>query len=882
MFLLILCCSANGVAQNLVFEDQTISLIKSGDDEVINLLIGNGFKSAKLTKWNLNQLDTLMIQTLMLESKDCNLILDHLRSINSNKNLNQNIEGRLKMDDALAFYSTNASFIEKLDSLEFVYDYIVQINDRTSFDTLSLISLNNYIGQLFLQNQYYYKAKYYFEKISKLKKNDFSSNYLLVDLGLKSENLETLSKQIDQLIKFAEERNLSFWRDKLFLKKSNYHLLRNEIDSSISSLNQVSSYLKTVYPEQFYTRMSHHYKTTNDLKKQLKYSLQALEAIREKPDLYPNSINSEIELAKVYFEIFDYEESDKYWQSAIQQCYLLSGDTKIYLNELEYIECLIGISKIELIKGNISIANKKLSLARTLIGSRFQELEFQSDKIQLLQLYHKLICVVFDNREALLYPDIELFKLSESAKAYALLDEIRINEHLKKHLDEARLTEIKNLKTELVQLEEEIKNIYGSEEKDSLQFKVSSKTLIQEKLFELFKISDMRHGEIDEIRNLDFSKIDRNQTVIEYFVSDSSAAAFVINSDSITLYDLPLPADFEFKVLHFQQCISSSDSTKSEFFEMNSHYIFKHLIAPFYDQLKSEVMIIPHGLLSSISFDALLDNNGNYLIKNHDIFYEYSLALLSEMSNHEKRQVQFLGFAPYFNSDQQLSSRGKEFSNLPFAKKEVQAVSNYFSKSKTYYDQEATKEHFIEEVEKASIVHISSHADINQFDTDFSYIAFSYNEVEIENNLLYLNRLYTLDINADMIVLSACNTGMGKHKNGEGILSLARGFVYAGTASVISTLWEVNDGSTSKLMTGFYKELANGSPKHIALAEAKRNYINQAVGFEKHPYFWAGFVAIGDMQALDFGKTNYWWFALLLLIPLGFFLFKSKFSKHAT
>jgi len=160
---------------------------------------------------------------------------------------------------------------------------------------------------------------------------------------------------------------------------------------------------------------------------------------------------------------------------------------------------------------------------------------------------------------------------------------------------------------------------------------------------------------------------------------------------------------------------------------------------------------------------------------------------------------------------------------------------------------------------------------------EFSYIAFQ-NEADstaVNNSRLYVNELYNLELNADLVVLSACETGLGELKRGEGVISLARGFTYAGAKSTLTSLWSVNDAQTTKLMESFYTNLKDGMTKDKALRKAKLDYLNNEN--LNAPYFWAGFIPAGDMSAIS-SNTNYWYWALGILIALllAWFLFKRK------
>ena len=112
---------------------------------------------------------------------------------------------------------------------------------------------------------------------------------------------------------------------------------------------------------------------------------------------------------------------------------------------------------------------------------------------------------------------------------------------------------------------------------------------------------------------------------------------------------------------------------------------------------------------------------------------------------------------------------------------------------------------------------------------------------------LYNRDLYNLTLNAEMVVLSACETGIGELQKGEGIISLARGFSYAGAKSIITTLWSINDEKSKELMLSFYSNLKEGQTKDAALRQAKLDFIHK-YSHRAHPFFWAAFIPIGDMS----------------------------------
>ena len=215
--------------------------------------------------------------------------------------------------------------------------------------------------------------------------------------------------------------------------------------------------------------------------------------------------------------------------------------------------------------------------------------------------------------------------------------------------------------------------------------------------------------------------------------------------------------------------------------------------------------------------------------------------------------------------------------NLKYNSQEVDAIDNLFNAS-IFKDHLATKSNFIDNLKNHKIIHLSTHAKSNDKSGDYSFIAFSKSNDSLLDDKLYVKELYNLDLDADMVVLSACETGLGELKKGEGVISLARAFTYAGAGSTVTSLWNVNDAQTTKLMTLFYKNLKQGIPKDEALHKAKLLYIkNEDLA---SPYFWAAFIPAGNMETIDFNNNKKYKYVLigsiLLIIFLSFMVYRKK------
>ena len=313
-----------------------------------------------------------------------------------------------------------------------------------------------------------------------------------------------------------------------------------------------------------------------------------------------------------------------------------------------------------------------------------------------------------------------------------------------------------------------------------------------------------------------------------------------------------------------------------------AHQLYQTLIAPVKAKLPKDekLIIIPDGILGYLPFEALLTEKPprpdaipayKYLIQDHQISYCYSATLLKEMRNKKHRQEptqKLLAMAPFFlgNADTLLSQiDSTEFiagitlrdtlTALPSSGPEVASIHKIL-KGQALYGKAATMAQFQKLAPQARILHLSTHGKADDRLGDYAYLAFGMPNAQGTFEKLYARDLYNLSLNADLVVLSACETGIGKLQRGEGIVSLARAFAYAGAKSIVTTLWKVSDEQSKNLMTSFYKYLSKGKEKDEALRLAKLEFLqkNEKKTELLHPFFWASFIGIGDMRGLENSK----------------------------
>ena len=387
---------------------------------------------------------------------------------------------------------------------------------------------------------------------------------------------------------------------------------------------------------------------------------------------------------------------------------------------------------------------------------------------------------------------------------------------------------------------------------------------------------------IDIIQEL----LEVEETMVSYFVGTDSIYLLSIDSSHFQFHTLLKPANLEGQIQQFHQAMTGFRHQKeipvNQYLDP-ANQLFQNLMGPIYSELNRKVIIVPHSSLNLIPFGALLSDRGSglsdssfqkfpFLIKDHLFSYSYSISLwqlLKKESDHVKEvKKKVLAMAPSFepfNNNKNvetdpLVTRGflNKMGPLIFNETEVQAIKKILP-AHVFIGAKANKQNFIKRAEQYQILHLASHSMVNHEAPNYSFISFSQLQDTIDyNEVLFVNELYGLTLNADLVVLSACETGVGKIREGEGILSLARGFLYAGAKSIVTTLWNIDDHRTEKFMEYFYKYLESGLPVDEALWRSKMAFIERSNTFA-NPGFWAPFITVGQNSTIDIQKP-FWQF----------------------
>ncbi|MEO1261905.1 MAG: CHAT domain-containing tetratricopeptide repeat protein [Bacteroidota bacterium] len=379
------------------------------------------------------------------------------------------------------------------------------------------------------------------------------------------------------------------------------------------------------------------------------------------------------------------------------------------------------------------------------------------------------------------------------------------------------------------------------------------------------------------ITELQDSILAPGQALLEYFTGDSSIYLFLIKKgQEPKLVEIKKDFPLEEWVKNFQQSLAGTNRTR-QYVEYGQK-LYDKLILPVAHWLPERVVVVPDNVLGYVPFGALLSGppidlrnfrTYPFLINKHQFSYCYSATLLKEMK--EKKHFRepeklFAAFAPAYDGDTTLlagrfvnaSNIPKGFPPLSFAEKEVNNVFETMRDGDLFTGRAAIKDTFTAVAGNYRHLHLSTHAWADNRVGDYAFLAFSQQREKKDDGLLFIRDLYNLQLNADLVVLSACNTAIGKLRRGEGIISLARAFAYAGSKSLLTTLWEVNDQSTSELMGYFYEHLTKGRSKDAAINQAQNDFLRRKdkPNHLLHPYYWSPFLTFGDMSAIDLSKLS--------------------------
>ncbi len=407
---------------------------------------------------------------------------------------------------------------------------------------------------------------------------------------------------------------------------------------------------------------------------------------------------------------------------------------------------------------------------------------------------------------------------------------------------------------------------------------------------------DLSVSSVKEIQK----RLKPNELLLEFFRGDSSLFAFGITNQAFEIlaidnFSQVIGAALE---LHYEMTGRNwSNEGAPQRFASNANLLFEQLIKPvlkrFNEDRITNLIIVPDGELSYVPFSALLTSSTKaiqgfrdlpYLSKQFVVRQNYSATLMvrKEAKGRRFSNHSVLGVAPAYESlNSAESARPAKFRDnigpLKYNVEEVRTIVESFE-GRALLGNEALESAFKQQVNRYPIVHIAAHALIDDEIPMNSKLVLTQEKDSIEDGYLHAFELYNMRLTPELVVLSACNSGDGKLRRGEGLMSLSRAFAYAGVPSMVMSHWQVDDQATSKLMKLFYEQLAMGEGKADALRNAQLAFLETASAANTHPFYWAGFSLVGDSSPLT--KKGQYTFRYILIaligLPLLVFLLRKR------
>ncbi len=409
----------------------------------------------------------------------------------------------------------------------------------------------------------------------------------------------------------------------------------------------------------------------------------------------------------------------------------------------------------------------------------------------------------------------------------------------------------------------------------------------------------MHHSTFTTIPEVRKEVLGKTKALLEFFWGDSALHIFALTGNRQQYLSLPMTTSLTencrgFRALLSDQQLKIEPERSYRQFTRLGYSLYRDLFQPLEDILQDSALaidrliIVPDGLIGYLPLDIVLTAPAgsdrimypglSYLFRQYTLQYAYAASLLKDPYTGINGNGEFLAYAPGFDpialsgsiSDERRSMLGA-LQPLQFAQQEVENLSNHFP-GEIFTGDRALEHDFKGRADRYSILHLATHTLIDDEHPMNSTLVFAPSTDTLDDGLLQTYEIFNLNLSADLVVLSACNSGFGKWIRGEGIMSLGRGFAYAGCPGLVMSLWPANDRSTATIMDYFYQELAQGRDIHQAIRQSKLQFLETSARSKSHPYYWAAFISYGASVTVPGRKLPFslhGGLAALLVIILG-------------
>lgn len=668
-----------------------------------------------------------------------------------------------------------------------------------------------------------------------------------------------------------------------YLLSSAGNLMRPEIyDKAENAFKGTIDYLR--YEKKQSETLSNSYRNLATLNRQ-RHQFEAARSYFEKAEkLFFETPNQPRKVAKLYYEkallLFDESEYDKSEQQITSIFKLLIpnyNSQNILPNQNQLYAETVLIDALDLQAEILLFEQPKKAITAFKLSIYIEELLMTS----LVYENSKIITQIRNRNRTEKCLSIYERLYKEEGKIQYLQEAFQLSEKTKSGVLQRYLSNMQSASAEKKSLLKQLQNLNNFILKEQQKgnsaniSKINSAIKKQNELMlSLKEIQSENADSIPEKVDLKalFSKLEKDKAVmVYYFVGNENLFYFTLQNNRINLTHFYTAHRSMLEIVKFIDYFNSADAITNDISGYN-YYGKKvcDLLKMPQNAIYKNLIIIPDGILNFLPFEALITRESpttnfakmHYLLNDFKIAYNTSASfyLNSKPSSNSEKTV--LGVFPIFE---------KTAFELSYSKKELESIRNNF-KGNYLENSEASFSNFKNNASNYSILHLSTHASSGDVETPASIKFY-------DQEILY-SELYNLNINPDLVVLSACETGIGKLYKAEGAMSVARGFQFAGAQNLLFSLWKVNDYTTSVFMTDFYKNIKNDVPYFEANANAKIAFLNDKSipNAKKSPYYWSSFVYYGSISSEE-KPNNYIYYIISLLIVIGLFLIFNHYQK---
>lgn len=448
--------------------------------------------------------------------------------------------------------------------------------------------------------------------------------------------------------------------------------------------------------------------------------------------------------------------------------------------------------------------------------------------------------------------DTEAFAASEEAKARTLMDLFGAGGHrITKSMTPAERTEEERLEAELRKLGRKLDETVLSDERQTVEEAI---TKVREGVEDFRRGIFARHPELQGLRGrFEAASLDELHRKLLSGTPKTAVLSYVLGSSEVLLFAVGPGKESAELVVHSIDIKQANLREKVEAFwakcsQAGSDYapaareLFQLLIAPAEKLLSGveHVVIVPDGLLHGLPFQALQDRDNRHLVERWSVSFAPSATALLRMTEAAtvRRAAAGGDLAPFLAVGAPVMPPG--FAELDHAKKEVENLAAKY-KVPAVSGPDATETRIKPAMQNARRIHIATHGKVDENAPLYSFIVLGRDESN--DGLLHAREIMDLNLRAELVVLSACETALGKQVRGEGIVGLTWSLFAAGTPATVLSQWQVADESTGDLMKAFYDGLSSGVPFAKSLQVAQRRLLEDKR--RAHPYFWAPFILVG-------------------------------------